>query len=86
MDFDFQYELYNEWVESKEKITLAEFCYKKGRNDAIYEFKEKLLDLCSGGEECIDCIGGTCTKCMDNSVDYSSIVDLAEQMKEDSKK
>lgn len=56
--------------------------YKNGRNDAIDEFKERLLNLCSGGEECIDCVGGNCTGCLENSVDYSSIVDLAEELKE----
>lgn len=54
----------------------------EARTDAIEEFKERLLDLCDGGEECIDCVGGTCSKCFENSVDYSSIVDLAEELKE----
>lgn len=56
--------------------------YDKGREDAIDEFKERLLDLCDGGEECFDCVGGNCTGCLENSVDYSSIVDLAEELKE----
>lgn len=60
-------------------VRLAE---EKARASAIDEFKERLLDLCDGGEECIDCVGGKCTKCLENSVDYSSIVDLAEELKE----
>ena len=56
--------------------------YDFGRKDAIEEFKERLLELCNGGEECIDCVGGTCTRCFENCVDYSSIVDLADKLKE----
>jgi len=59
-----------------------EISYKQGWNDAIDEFKERLLDLCDGGEECIECVGGKCSRCLENSVDYSSIVDLAEELKE----
>lgn len=85
-----QYQQTVEWLEELKEMrnldkTNFSDGYEKGRKDAIDEFKEKLLDLCSGGEECIDCVGGNCTKCMDNSVDYSSIVDVAEEMK-DSKK
>jgi len=30
----------------------------------------------------IECVGENCTGCLDNSVDYSSIVDLAKELKE----
>lgn len=33
MDSNIQYKLYNEWVESNSKISMAEFCYNKGRED-----------------------------------------------------
>lgn len=57
-------------------------CYMKGREDAIDEFKDRLIEICDCGIEQADCTGGNCYKCMDNQVDYSSIVDLAEELKE----
>lgn len=57
--------------------------YEKGRADAIVEFKQRLLEICDCGSEQIDCTGGQCDKCDYNSVDYSSIVDLAEELKEE---
>lgn len=52
------------------------------RADTIDEYKDRLLELCDGGEECVECVGGKCTGCLENSIDYSSIVDLAEELKE----
>lgn len=53
---------------------------KEVYNKAIDDFKTQLLELCSG-EDCWNCSNGHCDKCMDNTVDYSSIVDLAEELK-----
>lgn len=58
--------------------TIAE---KMIRADAIDEYKDRLLELCDCGIERADCTGGNCLKCMDNVVDYSSIIDLAEELK-----
>lgn len=55
---------------------------KQIRTDAIVEYKDRLLELCDCGIEQMYCTGGNCYKCMDNQVDYSSIVDLAEELKE----
>ncbi len=55
---------------------------KQIRTDAIEEYKDRLLELCDCGIERADCTGGNCYKCLDNQVDYSSIVDLAEELKE----
>ena len=63
----------------EDAVRLAE---EKARVDAIEEYKCRLLELCDGGEECVECVGGKCNGCLDNSVDYSSIVDLAEELKE----
>lgn len=54
----------------------------EARADAIEEFKDRLLELCDCGIEQADCTGGNCYKCLDNQVDYSSIVDLAEELME----
>lgn len=94
-DFDMEWAEENEqiakWLEELKAIKEEAVFYSnkpiedivlETRVDAIDEFKERLLDLCDGGEECIDCVGGTCSKCFENSVDYSSIVDLAEELKE----
>lgn len=58
---------------------------EKIRADAIDEFKDRLLELCDCGIEQAECTGGNCYKCLDNQVDYSSIVDLAEELKEQKK-
>lgn len=51
------------------------------REAAIEEYKDRLLELCDCGSEQVDCTGGNCYKCMDNQIDYSSIVDLADELK-----
>lgn len=56
--------------------------YEQGRADAIEEYKNRLLELCDGGEECIECVGGKCTECFDNRVDYSTIVVIANELME----
>lgn len=55
---------------------------KQIREDAIEEYKDRLLELCDCGIERAYCTGANCLKCMDNSVDYSSIIDLAEELME----
>lgn len=57
----------------------------KVRADAIEEYKDRLLELCDCGIERAYCTGANCLKCMDNSVDYSSIIDLAEELEEKKK-
>lgn len=52
------------------------------RQDAIEEYKDRLLELCDCGIERADCTGGNCLKCLENVVDYSSIIDMAEELKE----
>lgn len=59
--------------------------YQQGRADAIEEYKNRLLELCDCGIERADCVGGNCLKCMENVVDYSSIIDMAEELKEKKK-
>ena len=52
------------------------------RADAIEEYKDKLLELCDCRIGRAGCTGRRCLKCIDNAVDYSSIIDLAEELKE----
>lgn len=67
----------------KDRQSAFDCGYQQGRADAIDEFKVRLLESCDGGEECIECVGGKCTECFDNRVDYSTIVVLAKKLKEE---
>lgn len=87
-----------ELEELKEKKSMSEFYISKNidvlkidlsehdakvRTDAIEEYKDRLLELCDCGIERANyCVGGNCNGCLENSVGYSSIVDLAEELKE----
>lgn len=68
------------WGDNVPHIDLAEHDAKV-KSEAIEEYKNRLLELCDCGIEQADCTGGNCYKCMDNQVDYSSIIDLAEELK-----
>lgn len=57
---------------------------RKIREEAIMELRDRVLAMCSG-EDCAYCVGGNCTQCLENTVDYGTIYWVAAEMLEENK-